>query len=42
MPEIPISKEELNNILSVTQPIPNQDDAVEGDQYVVLKTTVLN
>ena len=33
----PISKEELNNILSVTQPIPNQDDAVEGDQYVVLK-----
>ena len=33
----PISKEELNNILSVTQPIPNQDDAVEGDQYVVIK-----
>ena len=37
----PISKEELNNILSVTQPIPNQDDAVEGDQYVVLKNNRL-
>lgn len=33
----PISKEELTAALSVTQPIPNRDDAVEGDQYVVLK-----
>lgn len=32
----PISTEELTAALSVTQPIPNRDDAVEGDQYVVL------
>jgi len=33
----PISQEELDAALSVTQPIPNSDDKVEGDQYVVLK-----
>ncbi len=34
----PISQAELDAALSVTQPIPNTDDKVEGDQYVVLKT----
>lgn len=33
----PISQAELDAALSVTQPIPNTDDKVEGDQYVVLK-----
>jgi len=32
----PISTEELNAALSVMQPIPNLDDKVEGDQYVVI------
>jgi len=32
----PISVEELNAALSVTQLIPNSDDKVEGDQYVVV------
>lgn len=33
----PISQADLDAALSVTQPYPNLDDAVEGDQYVVLK-----
>jgi hypothetical protein len=33
----PITQSELDAALSVTQPIPNADDKVEGDQYVVLK-----
>ena len=33
---MPVSIEELNAALSVTQPIPNSDNKVEGDQYVVL------
>lgn len=36
-PGTPISQAELDAALSVTQPIPNTDDKVEGDQYVVLK-----
>jgi len=32
----PITVEELSAALSVTQPIPNSDDKVEGDQYVVI------
>jgi len=32
----PITQAELDAALSVTQPIPNADDKVEGDQYVVL------
>jgi len=35
----PITVEELNAALSVTQPIPNEDDKVEGDQYVELKNS---
>ncbi|WP_286832905.1 MULTISPECIES: hypothetical protein [unclassified Proteiniphilum] len=35
----PISQAELDAALSVTQPIPNTDDKVEGDQYVVLKNS---
>jgi len=35
----PISVEELNAALSVTQPIPNADDRVAGDQYVVIKNS---
>jgi hypothetical protein len=35
----PVSVDELNAALSVTQPIPNSDDKVEGDQYVVLNNT---
>lgn len=38
-PGTPISQEELNAALSVTQPIPNSDEKVEGDQYVVLKNS---
>lgn len=33
----PITQEILDAALSVTQPIPNTDDKVEGDQYVVIK-----
>lgn len=33
----PIGQEELEAAISVTQPIPNSDDKVEGDQYVVIK-----
>lgn len=33
----PISQAALDAALSVTQPYPNLDDVVEGDQYVVLK-----
>ncbi|WP_291530482.1 hypothetical protein [Bacteroides sp. UBA939] len=36
-PGTPITQEELDAALSVTQPIPNSDDKVEGDQYIVLK-----
>ncbi|GHT68312.1 hypothetical protein AGMMS50239_33130 [Bacteroidia bacterium] len=32
----PVTNAELTAALSVTQPIPNNDDKVEGDQYVVL------
>lgn len=32
----PITKAELEAAISVTQPFPNSDDKVEGDQYVVL------
>jgi hypothetical protein len=32
----PITKTELNAAISVTQPIPNMDGVVAGDQYVVL------
>ncbi|MDR1782699.1 MAG: hypothetical protein LBR13_00355 [Dysgonamonadaceae bacterium] len=35
----PISQSELDAALSVTQPIPNSDDKVEGDQYVVVKNS---
>lgn len=35
----PITSEALTAALSVTQPIPNSDDKVEGDQYVVLKNS---
>jgi len=35
----PITVEELNAALSVTQPFPNVDDKEEGDQYVVLKNS---
>jgi hypothetical protein len=33
----PITKQELQAAISVTQPIPNQDGVVEGDQHVVIK-----
>lgn len=33
----PITKAELEAAISITQPFPNSDDKVEGDQYVVLK-----
>ena len=33
----PISKKELQAMISVTQPIPNTDDDIKGDQYVVIK-----
>lgn len=32
----PISKADLQAAITVTQPIPNSDDKVEGDQYVVI------
>ncbi|MDR1526490.1 MAG: hypothetical protein LBS46_02330 [Dysgonamonadaceae bacterium] len=32
----PVTSAELTKALSVTQPIPNSDDKVEGDQYVVI------
>jgi len=32
----PVTSGELTAALSITQPIPNSDDKVEGDQYVVL------
>jgi hypothetical protein len=32
----PLTGAELTQVLSVTQPIPNADDKVEGDQYVVI------
>lgn len=35
----PITKAELESIISVSQPIANSDDKVEGDQYVVLKNS---
>lgn len=35
----PITKAQLQAAISVTQPIPNVDGAVEGDQYVVLKNS---
>lgn len=35
----PITVDELNAALSVTQPIPNADDKVEGDQYVVINNS---
>ncbi|MDR2474862.1 MAG: hypothetical protein LBD45_03300, partial [Bacteroidales bacterium] len=35
----PISSEALTAALSVTQPIPNSDDKVEGDQYVVFNNS---
>lgn len=35
----PITKEELQAAISVTQPYPNQEGVVEGDQYVVLKNS---
>jgi hypothetical protein len=33
----PVSEADLNAALSVTQPIPNEDGKVEGDQYVVIR-----
>ncbi|HMM02774.1 MULTISPECIES: hypothetical protein [unclassified Dysgonomonas] len=36
-PGTPISQADLDAAISVTQPIPNTDDKVEGDQYVVIK-----
>ena len=33
----PITKEALQAAISITQPFPNQDGAVEGDQYIALK-----
>ena len=38
-PGTPIAKAELQAALSITQPIANSDDKVEGDQYVVLKNS---
>jgi hypothetical protein len=35
----PITVAELNAALSVTQPIPNEPDKIEGDQYVVMKNS---
>lgn len=35
----PIAKETLQAAISVTQPIPNEEGKVEGDQYVVLKNS---
>lgn len=35
----PVTVAELNAAISVTQPIPNQDGVVEGDQIVVLKNS---
>lgn len=35
----PITKAELEAVISITQPIPNQEGVVEGDQYVVLKNS---
>lgn len=35
----PISKEELQTLISITQPIANEDGKVEGDQYVVLNNS---
>ncbi|MDR1610993.1 MAG: hypothetical protein LBS08_05750 [Candidatus Symbiothrix sp.] len=32
----PVTSAELTAALSVTQPVPNNDDKVEGDQYVVI------
>lgn len=34
-----ISKEDLQKALSITQPFPNKDGAIEGDQYVILKNS---
>ena len=36
-PGMPITQAELDAALSVTQPIPNSDDKIEGDQYVIIK-----
>ena len=35
----PITKSELEAAISITQPVPNKDGVVAGDQYVVLKNT---
>jgi len=35
----PVTKAELTNALSVTQPFANQDGVIEGDQYVVIKNS---
>lgn len=37
--DAPITKEKLQQALSVTQPFENQDGKVQGDQYVVLKNS---
>lgn len=38
-PGTPITKAELQAAISVTQPIPNTDGAIEGDQYVHIKNS---
>ena len=35
----PITKEALQADISITQPFPNQDGVVEGDQYIALKNS---
>lgn len=35
----PITKEALQAAISITQPFPNQDGVVEGDQYIALKNS---
>jgi hypothetical protein len=36
---LPVSKETLQNAITVTQPFPNKDGEVKGDQYVVIKNS---
>jgi hypothetical protein len=35
----PLSQTELEALISISQPIPNQDGVIAGDQYVVVKNT---
>lgn len=37
--ETPVTQADLDAVVTVTQPFPNTEDAVEGDQYVVVRNS---